>query len=168
MFSRSCYDITVSTTSNGDINFTPDGTGQFKVNGSGVGASNDAFYAHGVSSVASSSGWRTLNFSTEHIDTDSALNHTAGTYTAPEACTMLFTCGCAHNNGTHGEFQLRIRSNLNSTIAQTGVSNSDSMTISTIYKVAQNEVISVQVYHSNSAHDVQNVRATNFGGFKII
>ncbi len=168
VFSRSGDDITVSTTSNGDINFTPDGTGQFKVNGSGVGASNDAFYAHGVSSVTSSSGWRTLNFSTEQIDTDNALNHTAGTYTAPEACTMMITCGCAHGNGTHGEFQLRIRSNINSTIAQTGVSNSDSMTISTIYKVAQNEVISVQVYHSNSSHDVQNVRATNFGGFKII
>ena len=74
-FSRSGNDITVSTTSNGDINFTPDGTGQFKVNGSVVG-NTPAFEAYASSDLTLSNNVHTKQqYNTEVFDTDNAYDN---------------------------------------------------------------------------------------------
>jgi hypothetical protein len=125
------------------------------------------FFGYGVSSGSNASGWRTINFGTEVEDDDSRFAHTSGTYTVGESGTFLLVGGHHHTNGSHGTYQIRFHSNVHGWLAGIGADNSDMIAISMFHDATLNEVLSIKVYHDNTAHADAGGRHSFFGGYFV-
>ena len=171
------FESIFSATREGDISLYHNGSKKLETTSSGVSVTGDLsvsgnlltrkFFAYGKNTNGTASGWRTIDFQTEVEDDDSRFTHTSGTYTVGESGTFLLVAGHHHTNGTHSEYQIRFHSNVHGFLAGMGTTNSDMISISMFHEATLNEVIKVQVYHSNTNHTDAGGRHSFFGGYLV-
>ena len=133
----------------------------------GDGAIANRFHAYGKNATGSNSGWRTIDFQTETVDDDNAFTHTSGYYNVPVSGTYAFFGGHNQTNGDHSDYEIQVNSNSQGTLAKTASPNTNQITISCIASVSQNEIITIQVYHSNANHADAGSPSQFFGGYRI-
>lgn len=153
------------------------GSQKFETTSTGVSVTGDLsvsgnlltrkFFGYGKTTTGSGAGWRTIDFNTEVEDDDSRFSHTSGLYTVAESGTYLLVAGHHHTNGAHSDYQIRIHSNVHGQLSTNASDRGDRITVSMFHDATLNEVLRVDVYHSNTAHSDGGGRMQFFGGYFV-